>query len=225
MKHIVCCACILACLALGSCNVLGPPLEIVVGYAPTQYSQIVDLEFPVLFPPAADIGTLRGTVPDAEIASHGPILGATLAVVQLTSNRQFFITGVRLEDVRYRLMPTPDPGANPIGTTSDIEYVHPTAGLISPITATLSLAPEAQSAVIEVEANATGTFEVGFASALSMWDEIDLDRDGNKFPDDDDEVIEITASLFFEGYLPIGLEFSGAFPPPLQVKLVVQHEV
>ena len=43
MKKMLLCACALACLGLASCDLVGPPLEIVVEYAPVQYPEIVDL--------------------------------------------------------------------------------------------------------------------------------------------------------------------------------------
>ena len=222
MKKIIGVICVMACIGFSSCELLGPPLEIVVSYAASQYEGITDNEFPVLFPPAADIATLQGTVPDAEIASHGPVSGGTLAVVNVTSNRRFFITGVRIENVRYRLSPA---DGNPIGTSSHIEYIHPTFGVMSPIIPNLGLDPEAESAVIEIPADSTQVFEIGIASALSMWETIDADRDGTDFPNDDDEEIEITCSLFFEGYLEWGIEFFRSFPPPLLLTVIVKHDV
>ena len=44
------------------------------------------------------------------------------------------------------------------------------------------------------------------------------------FPADDDEVIHIRASLFLEGYLADGTEFSGAFPPPLVLDMEIRHD-
>lgn len=207
---------------VSSCGLIGPPIEIDISYG-VQLDGIVDLEFPILFPSAADIDALQLAVDlDAEIASHGPTLGATIAVVSVTSSQKFYITGVRIEDIRYRLSPS---GPNPIGTTSDIAYIHPVFGEISPILANLGLPAESESAVIEIPEDAAQTIEVGLASALSMWNTIDADRDGIDFPDDDDEVIDITCSLFFEGFLEWGIEFSGSFPPPIRLNIVVKHDV
>lgn len=213
------CALVLVVLGLSSCDLFGPPLAITVSFAPGQYEGVVDNNFPVWFPSAADIDALQVTAPGAEVASSGPTLGGTIAKVQMNSNQRFFVTGVRIENVRYRLSPA---DGNPIGTSSDIEYVHPVLGVMSPIVPNLGIA-DAESAVVEIAADADQVFEVGLASALSMWNSVDADRDNVMFPDDDDEVVEITCSLFFEGYLENGMEFTGAFPPPLLVHMTVSH--
>jgi hypothetical protein len=85
--------------------------------------------------------------------------------------------------------------------------------------------PEAESAVILVVEETGAIFEVGLSSALSMWSFIDADRDGLDCPEDDDEVMGITCSLFFEESLENGTEFTGAFPPPLLLHITVKHDV
>ncbi len=215
-----------AVLLLTACEMFfPPPIRISVSFSATQYDSATENgSFPVLFPAAAGITTLRATVPNAEIASHGPVLGGTIAVASVTTNRTFYITGARIENVRYRLSPESD--GSPIGTSSEIAYIHPVYGLISPLILNLAgTGTSGAEAVIAVKPGEATSFDIGIASALSFWDSIDSDRDGVMFPVDDNEEIEITGSIFFEGFLLNGTEFSGSFPPPLFTKIIVRHDV
>ena len=207
-----------------SCDLLmDPKFEIVVAFSDTQYEGITGTTFPVQFPAAGDIETVRpeGAVPtpDFDIASHGPVLGATIALVNVRTNHRFYITGVRIENVRYSLEPA---DGNPIGTSSGITYVHPVLGVMSPIIASIPI-NENDVAAITVGPDQDNIFDVGFSSMISLWDHIDINRDGQAFPWDQDESITLTCSLFFEGYFERGIEFSGSFPPPLSIDIVVEH--
>lgn len=123
--------------------------------------------------------------------------------------------------MRYWLTPV---NGDPIGTESQIAYVNPTLGEISPIFANLALGGNgSSSAVIKINPNVDNSFDLGLSSELSMWDSIDVDRNGVAFPQDQNEVITLTCSVFLEGYLPDGTQFDGTFPPPLALKLVVEH--
>lgn len=72
-------------------------------------------------------------------------------------------------------------------------------------------------------ADVDNVFEVGLSSELALWDHIDFDDDGTKFRSDDDEGIALQCSLFFEGFLEDGTEFSGSFPLPLHLDLTLSH--
>ena len=202
---------------------LDPKFDIVVAYSDPQYDGITGTLFPVQFPDAATIEGVRpeGALPspDFDIASGGPVLGVTIASVNFRTNHPFFITGVRIENVRYRLEPA---DGSPIGTSSDITYVHPVFGIIAPIIANISVSGT-DMAVIFIQKDQDNNIDVGLSSKISFWDHIDVDRDGQAFPWDTDESITLTCSLFFEGYLEPGIEFSGAFPPPLSLEIVVEH--
>ena len=204
---------------------LDPKFDIVVAYSTTQYEGITGTLFPVQFPDAATIEGVRpeGAIPapDFDIASGGPVSGVTIASVNLRTNHPFFITGARIENVRYRLEPA---DGSPIGTSSDITYVHPDFGIISPIIANIGVG-NSDMAVIFIQKDQDNNLDVGLSSTISFWDHIDVDRDGQAFPWDSNESITLTCSLFFEGYLEPGIEFSGAFPPPLNLEIVVEHGI
>lgn len=78
-------------------------------------------------------------------------------------------------------------------------------------------------AVIEVEPDIDSSFDVDLSTLLEVWDTMDADVDGIMFPDDQDEVIALSCSLFFEGYLEDGTEFTGSFPPPLKLYFEISH--
>lgn len=141
--------------------------------------------------------------------STGHINGATVISITATSNTPFYITGVRIEQVLYR----------PTGASSEIGYVNPNLGLINPFFLELPGGP-----VITVASDkSAAVFDVDLATALSLWTSIDADNDGTPFSADQNEVISVACSLFFEGYMKDGTEFSGQFPPPLRLYFRIQH--
>lgn len=211
-------------VALDGCKQLtSTPFDVSVNLAATQYpgAQNSDGSFSILFPSVTSIQ--NASLPaGAEIASSGTYLGATVAELDVKTNETFFLTGARIENVRYELLPVG--GTNPIGTSSDIAYVNPTLGEISPIFPDLALGVNGGNlAVDKVYPNQDNYFDLGLSSALSLWNSIDVDRNGVYFPQDQSEVIHLTCSVFLQGYLPDGTEFTGNFPPPLLLKLVVEH--
>ncbi len=178
-----------------------------MGFAPTQNGLAkgdwfgnTEWIFPVYFSTAPSTG---------EEVSTGHALGATVIVINAVSTVPFHITGARIEQVLYR----------PLGASSEIGYVNPVFGLINPFFLELPGGP-----VIAVAPGAgPTTFDLDLATALSLWTGMDSDGDASMFPADQNEVVSIACSLFFEGYREDGTEFSGQFPAPLRLYFRVQH--
>jgi hypothetical protein len=199
---------ILAVLLFFGCNNAEDVLDVTMSFSATQNGLAQsdwfgrnEWVFPVYFSTAPST---------AEEVSRGHALGATVIVTDAMSNVPFYITGVRIEQVLYR----------PAGASSEIGYVHPVFGPINPFFLELPGGP-----VIEVAPGTTPTtFDVDLATALSLWTFMDADGDATLFPADQDEVISIACSLFFEGYMQDGTEFSGQFPAPLRLYFRVQHQ-
>lgn len=187
--------------------------------------------YPLAFSPATDISDFLSGFSDPvvvpELASHAPNnVNATYVTVNAVTNTLFYITGVRMEDIRYSLVPQ---AGNPIGTSSGITYIHPQLGEISPVIVNLSYPDETVTTGspgqgIKINPETDNVFEVGLSTMISLWHHIDTDRDDTGFPVDQDEVITLTGKLFFEGYFENGFEFSGGFPNPLQVTMQVYHD-
>jgi hypothetical protein len=196
-------------------------LDVSVDFTDTQYGQTgSDWSFSMLFPSASDITTSRGLDPDILIASEGPdtSLGATLVKVNIRTNVPFYVTGTRIENIQYNL----------VGSGEPIDYFHPVLGDFCPVFSTL---PTSQSytgsvAAIPVAADTDNVFEVGLTTELSLWDHVDFDGDGAGlyFAEDQNEIISLQGSLFFEGYLADGAEFSGNFPAPLHLEMTISHK-
>ena len=195
-------------------------LDVTVAFADTQYDQTgPDWYFDMIFPTAADITILRAADANILIASYGPTLGGTIVTVNVQTNAVFYVTGTRIENVRYRTDVS----------NVYIDYSHPVYGDYCPVFSTV---PTSQSytgsvAAIPVSPGVDNVFEVGLSTELSLWDHIDYDGDGagNYFAEDQDEVISLQGSLFFEGYLADGTEFSGNFPAPLHLEMTIYHDV
>ncbi len=156
--------------------------------------------FPVYFSKATSAATEVST---------GHANGATVISITATSNVAFRITGVRMEQVVYR----------PGGASSEIGYVHPTYGPINPFFLELT-----GGAVIKVDPGTPAVFDVDLATPLSLWQTMDTDNNLTAFPADQTEAISVSASLFFQGYMLDGTEFSGQFPPPLKLYFKIQHK-
>ena len=101
-------------------------LDVSVDFTDTQYGQTGPTwSFSMLFPSAADITASRVADPDILIASEGPdtSLGATLVKVNIRTNVPFFVTGTRIENIRYNLE----------GSGEPIDYFHPVFGDFCPV--------------------------------------------------------------------------------------------
>jgi hypothetical protein len=186
------------------------PLSVKVDYASTQFAQTASpWVFPLYFPKTA------AQQPNRQYASWGNWLGATLVVVNIRPNKPIYISGVRIEDVRYR----------PANANVFIDYIHPTLGEITPVFAHLATSFDYSNGygALPMMADVDNVFEVGLSSELGLWDHIDYNVDGTAFRTDDDEVINVSCSLFFEGFLEDGTEFSGSFPLPLHLDLALSH--
>jgi hypothetical protein len=149
----------------------------------------------------------------ATAVSAGHQSGATVIVVTATTNRAFSVTGVRIEQVLYR----------PEGASSEIGFIHPTTYQpIQPFFLELPGGP-----VIRIEPpgedGLPSLFDVDVATVGLPWQDMDADADGDSFLDDQDEEVSVACSLFFEGFLDDGTEFSGSFPAPLRLYFTVQH--
>ena len=195
-------------------------LAVTVDFAGTQYDQTgPDWSFAMIFPNAADIALSRAADADILVASYGPTLGATIVTVNIRTNAAFYVTRTRIEDVRYRTDVS----------NVHIDYSHPVYGDYCPVFSTV---PTSQSytgpvAAIPVSPGVDNVFEVGLSTELRLWDHLDFDGDGagSYFAEDQDEIILLQGSLFFEGYLSDGTEFSGNFPAPLHLEMTISHDL
>jgi hypothetical protein len=193
------------------------PLSIAVGLEAEEPEY-----YQMLFPPAADID-----VDPYEYASAGDELGATIVRISIASNRDFSITGARVENLAYEIKPinAEIPAlANPSGA-GWVPYSHFDV-VNGQVTDPVSVAVPAYegSAVIHILKDATASvIEIYPKTRLGYWADLDTDRDGIDFIDDDTEVIDVRCSIFLEGYLEGGTEFTGSFPGPLGISLQIRH--
>lgn len=199
-----------AMLLLATCEfVANRSLSVKVDYASTQYDQTAaPWVFSLYFPKSAASGKLY--------ASFGPTLGATIVKVNIRTNRTIYISGVRIEDLRYQ----------PTNANTHINYVHPTLGPIAPIFANLATSFEYSGGygALTMNPDVDNIFEVNLSSELGLWDHIDFDANGTTFRTDDNEVITIRCNMFFEGFLDDGTEFTGSFPVPLNLDATLSHQ-
>ncbi len=202
----------IACLAvfsLTTCSLFEKPLDVRVDFTSTQYNQTASpWVFQLLFTTAPSAGVLY--------PSSGPTLGGTIVSVNVRTNRLVSITGVRIEDVRYR----------PTNASTHINYVHPTLGEITPIFANLATSFDYSGGygALQMNPDTDNVFEVNLSSELSLWDHIDFDGDGTSFRTDNNEVLAVRCNMFLEGFLPDGTEFRGSFPVPLSLDITLSHQ-
>ena len=138
------------------------------------------------------------------------MLGATVIVVSMVSNQTIYLTGARIDQIYYR----------PSGASSEIGYFHPVFGIIDPLFLEM---PGGDTA--EVAASDSGSISIEFdlATVLSLWEEIDADGDGVLFPADQDETIELSCRLFFDGYTGYARDLPESYPPPLRLYFTISH--
>jgi hypothetical protein len=190
-------------------------ISVTVDFADTQYDQTGPTwVFEMFFPNDAAIAAAR-VDPNVLIPSSGPTLGATIVTINVHTDTLFYITGARIENIRYRTVLASVP----------LNYIHPVLGDICPVFSTLptSTSYTGSTAAIPVNTGVDNIFEVGLSTELSLWDHIDYDDDGLYYWEDQDEIIELQGSLFFEGFLLDGREFSGSFPMPLHLDMTIAH--
>ncbi len=177
-----------------------------VDFSDTQYDQTAS---PWIFSILFNSGAIAGGANDI---SHGPSLGATIVTVNVTTNETFYVTAARVDYVQYR----------PELASNHVDYISPILGRISPISANIPTSYE--NGALEMKPAQDNVFEVYLATEANFWSDFDFDGDATVFPDDTDEMIELKASLFLEGYLADGTEFSGNFPEPLHLDITISHD-
>jgi hypothetical protein len=200
--------------ACGMADAFNPPLVVKLDYAGSQWGQaaapwVYEVHFPV-----NGAGPLDAS---KEYVSHGPYQGATLVTVNVRTDRTIYVSGARVEKVRYR---------NEDTMSVHADYIHPVFGKsVSPVFANLatSFGYSGGYEALEMKPDQDNFFEVGLSSVISLWDHMDFDGDGIKFRADDDEAIVLSCSLCLEGFLPDGEGFSGGFPVPLHLDIAISH--
>lgn len=138
-------------------------------------------------------------------------MGATVVRLAATANRPFHITGLRIEQVLYR----------PEGASSEIGFYDPTT--FEPLAPFFLELPG--GAVIDVaDTGVASVFEIDLATVAGPWAGVDADIDGTPFPDDQNEVVPVSTSLFVEGYVGDGTVITADdFPAPVRLYFTLEH--